>query len=336
MSLALAATLAASMTLPSCSWDRPGANPFMGDVVAAVDRYTDIPGPVRAKLKARMEARQYDEIAAIRRDSITGKRKYAPEIRDMHFGQGQICNTVTRARWSDDMLERGLVYCESGHCILVPTVCRNVSRIKRLGGDRVASAGDDPLLAPDEIVARSGGGDGAGGGGGGLGDGGSAPMLALNAAPGAEGAEAASGGSASFEASSGLPAFTVSSLDIGGMLIPFSPPSAGKDGDAGIPWAVGAGPGGFNLGPVAGAGSLGALGGGGESGRAGTGGNNADSFGPAGPLPGVGGSGILGIGSRSGPPSDISVGEISPVPEPGTWLMALLGLAGVLVAARRR
>ena len=30
------------------------------------------------------------------------------------------------------MEERGLVYCEEGHCILVPTVCRNVSRIQRL------------------------------------------------------------------------------------------------------------------------------------------------------------------------------------------------------------
>jgi hypothetical protein len=38
---------------------------------------------------------------------------------------------VTRARWTDRMHERGLVYCEQGHCILVPTVCRNVSRIDR-------------------------------------------------------------------------------------------------------------------------------------------------------------------------------------------------------------
>ncbi len=51
-SIALAASTA---TLPQCSWDRPGVNPFMGDVVAAVDRYQDIPAPVRAKLKARMQ-----------------------------------------------------------------------------------------------------------------------------------------------------------------------------------------------------------------------------------------------------------------------------------------
>lgn len=116
----------------ACTWDRPGHNPFMGDVVAAVDRYQDIPSTTRAKLKARMAARQYDEIATIRRDSITGRARYAPEIRDMHFGHGQVCRSVTRAGWAASMQERGLVYCEDGHCILVPTVCRNVSRIQRL------------------------------------------------------------------------------------------------------------------------------------------------------------------------------------------------------------
>ena len=41
----------------------------------------------------------------------------------MHFGQGQVRRTVTRAKCGNDMVERGLVYCENSHCILVPTVC---------------------------------------------------------------------------------------------------------------------------------------------------------------------------------------------------------------------
>lgn len=130
--LALAAS--AGATLPQCNWDRPGVNPFVGDVVAAVDRYKDIPAATRAKLKARMEARSYDDVAVIERDGIKGQGKasYAPEIRDMHFGPGAVCTTVTRTKWTASMQERGLVYCEDGQCILVPTVCRNVSRIKRL------------------------------------------------------------------------------------------------------------------------------------------------------------------------------------------------------------
>ena len=133
MSLLFAAALAVSATtLPACSWDRPGADPYIGDVVTAVDRYSDIPESVRAALKKRMAARQYDDIAVIRRDTVVGQHLYSPELRDMHFGQGQICRTVTRARWTPTAEERGLVYCESGHCIIVPTVCRNVSRVTRL------------------------------------------------------------------------------------------------------------------------------------------------------------------------------------------------------------
>lgn len=124
-----------------CSWDRPGADPFMGDVVAAVDRYTDIAPQVRERLKQRMRERQYDEIAVIRRDTIRGKQYYEAQIREMHFGQGRVCRNVTRAGWSDKMEERGLVYCEQGECILVPTICRNVSRISPAGSGAPGGAG---------------------------------------------------------------------------------------------------------------------------------------------------------------------------------------------------
>lgn len=136
-SLALAA---ASSTLPHCSWDKPGVNPFMGDLVAAVDHYPDIPKSVRVKLQARMQARSYDEIVSIERDSISGRARYGAEITDMHFGAGSVCRTVSRTKWTAKAVERGLVYCEDGHCILVPTVCRNVSRIKRLSAQPTAVA----------------------------------------------------------------------------------------------------------------------------------------------------------------------------------------------------
>ena len=136
----LALAVSAGSTLPECSWDRPGANPFMGDVVAAVDRYQDIPGATRDKLKARMKSRSYDDIALIERDAIKGQATYAPEIRDMHFGPGAVCSTVTRTKWTAKTQERGLVYCEDGQCILVPTVCRNVSRIRRLAAKPAAAA----------------------------------------------------------------------------------------------------------------------------------------------------------------------------------------------------
>ncbi len=157
MSLIATVALAASAhvsgaVLPQCSWDKPGANPFMGDVVAAVDRYPDIPAETRTKLKARMKARNYEDIAVIGRDAITGKAKYGDDIRDMHFGSGSICRTVTRSKWTSTMQERGLVYCEDGHCILVPTVCRNVSRVTRLAPSRAAAPaeGDSTVAAAPE------------------------------------------------------------------------------------------------------------------------------------------------------------------------------------------
>ncbi|MES3016080.1 MAG: MHFG family PEP-CTERM protein [Pseudomonadota bacterium] len=138
-----------TVALDVCSWNRPGVNPFTGDVVAAVDRYRDIPLEVRERLKARMAKREYDDLVSIRRDSIDGRagQHYGSTIRDMHFGTDQLCRSVTRKAWTPAMQERGLVYCEGGHCILVPTVCRNVSRISR------KAVSPDHAEAPDDLDA---------------------------------------------------------------------------------------------------------------------------------------------------------------------------------------
>jgi hypothetical protein len=126
------ASLAVASVIAACSWDRQGHDAYTGQVPAAVDRYTDIPALTRAKLRLRMERRTYEDVAVITRDSIEGAQRYA-NLRDMHFGKGQICSSVTRDKWKPQTQERGLVYCEDGHCIIVPTVCRNVSRVTPIG-----------------------------------------------------------------------------------------------------------------------------------------------------------------------------------------------------------
>ena len=174
LAVLIAAAPAASPAALSCNWRAPGDNPFMGDVVAAVDRYRDIPIAVRNTLKARMTERRYDEIVSIRRDAIVGKARYATAIQDMHFGTGQVCASVDRSAWAANAQERGLVYCEAGHCILVPTVCRNVSRITRVASDLPSIAGVGAArdaaagigsTAPDATAAQAAnsGGDAAGG-----------------------------------------------------------------------------------------------------------------------------------------------------------------------------
>jgi hypothetical protein len=145
--------VALAVSVAACSWDRPGANPFTGDVVAAVDRYQDIPVAAREALKARMAARRYDEMATITRDEIRGEHRYEG-LRDMHFGGGTVCRTVTRDRWASGAIERGLVYCEQGHCLIVPTVCRNVSRVTRVPP---APPPDVPVRRVIEIPGGTGG-----------------------------------------------------------------------------------------------------------------------------------------------------------------------------------
>lgn len=165
-----------------CAWDRPGHDPFMGDVVAAVDRYQDIPVEVRTRLKARMLRRDYDDVVSIRRDSIAGRAgaRYGSTIRDMHFGRSRVCAAVSRAAWTAQMQERGLVYCDGDQCILVPTVCRNVSRITRAQVGRERAEGDVPeaVAAADVEIAP-------------VPFGGGSPALALDAGPSFESPAAA-------------------------------------------------------------------------------------------------------------------------------------------------
>lgn len=138
--------------LDSCKWDRPGRNPFTGDVVAAVDDYTDLPVDVRTRLKDRMARREYDDMVVIGRNGITGNAKYGSKIRDMHFGNNRLCRTVTRTAWTPRMQERGLVYCEGAQCVLVPTVCRNVSRISRSAVSPAHAQGGE---SPEGLLAAA-------------------------------------------------------------------------------------------------------------------------------------------------------------------------------------
>lgn len=119
------------MIIDNCDWNNPGNNPFMGDLPAAVSKYTEIPSEDRAKIIKAMEARKYDDIVLISRTAISGSFKYNPEITNMHFGNGSVCRAVDRSKWKDTHFERGYTYCSGNYCVVVPTVCRNVSIITR-------------------------------------------------------------------------------------------------------------------------------------------------------------------------------------------------------------
>jgi len=131
-----------ALALAACSWNAPGHQAFVGSVPDAVADYADVPEPVRRRLARRMAVHDYDDVAQITRDHIRGRHDYA-DLRDMHFGAGRVCRAVERSGWTAAAVERALVYCDSGHCIIVPTVCRNVARVTRL-----LTTGEAPLKRP--------------------------------------------------------------------------------------------------------------------------------------------------------------------------------------------
>jgi PEP-CTERM motif len=324
LSLALAASSAmtpVTASLPSCSWDRPGHRAFMGDVVAAVDRYQDIPAVVRERLKARMAARRYDDIARIGRDTIAGRYSYTNELRDMHFGEGQVCARVTRERWTADAHERGLVYCDSGHCIIVPTVCRNVARVTRLP-DRVAAADAEDSAG---LLARSKPGTGGGPGGASVGPSSAAGELRFDppaAGPSATAGPVSSLGTAapaSFEQLGPGAAVTVTPSTLAmpevvaaaSTLEPVAAAIARATGNEAVVPGPAITPG------VAAVGTPGSLG-------------NLDNV-----LPVIAWTTPFGPGPAPSLPRDTQA-PAQPVPEADTWAMWLAGLGAVVFMARRR
>lgn len=158
MKLPIIATLALCIgsAHAACAWTDPGANRFTGDPVAAVMSYGDIPPQARAELAEAVKVRAYSAFVDIRRDSIAGGRY--THMRAMHWGANQQCmGDVDRSAWPADRVERGLVYCVRGHCVIVPTVCGNVARVNQAGvmpqPDPVRATAGHGLLPRSQVHA---------------------------------------------------------------------------------------------------------------------------------------------------------------------------------------
>lgn len=141
---------AVTMSQRDCSWDNPGADPYRGNVSDAVDYFIEIPKDIRTTLKTRITAHQPDEEVAITKYAVrsyTGAF-YSPVISDMHFGPNLVCNSVTRHRWPENMVQPAEIYCEGRYCIIVPRICGNISRIER--ADKLYELPKEPHNVPPE------------------------------------------------------------------------------------------------------------------------------------------------------------------------------------------
>jgi len=133
----------------ACSWAHPGVNPYRGDPGAALVDFT-MPDETRRRLRARLAAHQYTDVVTITRDAISSPSTSYTDLRDMHSGHGVVCHgAVDRSAWDAKRKERGLVYCDGDTCVILPTICNNVSLVTRKqAGTRPVvgeAAPDDPL-----------------------------------------------------------------------------------------------------------------------------------------------------------------------------------------------
>lgn len=110
-----------------CDWNNPGRAVYTGRWDTAVDSFTTIPAPVRNRLKARLLAGKYDDLATISATSITGNAGAYGALSYMHSGKASRCVAVDRSRWTPEHRERAMVFCDSGHCIVRPSVCNNIA-----------------------------------------------------------------------------------------------------------------------------------------------------------------------------------------------------------------
>ena len=159
------ATVAATAVASGCSWAHPGANPYRGETPAALADFA-MSEATRRQLRVLMRAHRYTDVVTITRDGISGRQKYA-DLREMHSGHGQVCHgSVDRSAWSVTHEERGLVYCVGETCVIVPTVCNNVSLVTRKPDDApllgaadepidISPAAGPPAVTPDVVVAQA-------------------------------------------------------------------------------------------------------------------------------------------------------------------------------------
>jgi hypothetical protein len=113
-----------------CDWSKPGAAPYRGQSVETALAAYDMPEHARAEIAGKVKTMLEDGIALITRDKITSPQGSVWGLRDMHWSGGMCTGPVSRQGWAADRVEAALIYCSGPHCIAIPVVCGNVSRIE--------------------------------------------------------------------------------------------------------------------------------------------------------------------------------------------------------------
>lgn len=140
------------MIVDTCEWNNPGQNPYNGSVIEAIQSYSDISQESKKILIEAVKANKYERVLISKTGIFSlSENQYAPEITEMHFGNGHRCNKVDISKWEPYHLETARVYESPEASISIPDVCNNVSRLKRTTpyiGPR------DPVKAPERPIQK--------------------------------------------------------------------------------------------------------------------------------------------------------------------------------------
>lgn len=119
-----------------CNWNNPGADPARGPTAEVVYRAAKNYGFSEADsqlVASKARRLSNDGFVKVWRDTLESPAgTVASNLRDMHYGKaGRYCaGPVTRAKWSDEHHEPGLVYCADTHkCLVMFPTCGNVARL---------------------------------------------------------------------------------------------------------------------------------------------------------------------------------------------------------------
>lgn len=122
--------------LATCSWDRPGLDPYSGPASEAINRYRDVFTPAQIASLQRMAAeRKFTERVFIDRDQVIGARyRYGAALERMHFGAGKVCGRTTRSGWPAGYRMEAVTLVVPGatHALILPAGCGNWSLVRLL------------------------------------------------------------------------------------------------------------------------------------------------------------------------------------------------------------
>lgn len=139
-----------------CKW-HPGAAPYKGDTVKALDDYPWIGPTTKMRLGARLKVRDYDTVVRVYKDRIEdefGHLLFRNTITHMHYKGGKVCDVVDRSDWAPDHFERAFAYTDGLTVVFVPFDCDNVA---------LGDLAEHHAEAPPAVIEEFAGGEASGG-----------------------------------------------------------------------------------------------------------------------------------------------------------------------------